>query len=295
MIEEQMESGCSTAGLGDDSWFARNQRDKTKFRSAERCEALAIKLGEHGFRYLFPHVCPSHPDGIISPIDPDQTRLFLDHVEGFSVVPWVGGVLDLHCFPDSVEWRENFVNSICTMLEEHPRLAGVQLNIEPMPSGNAYFLLLLDELKAAMPVGKILSVAAYPPPTVLHPFPEVHWEEDYYREVARRVDQTAPMMYDTAVKVPKVYQQLMATWTREVLDWSEGSEVLLGLPAYATEGVQYHFSYVENLKNAFPGIHAGLRSYENVPAAYAGVAIYSEWEMDDEEWALFEREFGRVR
>jgi hypothetical protein len=144
-----------------------------------------------------------------------------------------------------------------------------------------------------MPAGRLLSVAAYPPPTRWHPFPEVHWDESYYKLVAARVDQLVPMMYDTAMKYDKFYQQLMASWTREVLAWSGGKPVLLGLPAYQDAAVGYHDPRTENLTNALLGIHAGLRRLETLPASYQGVALYSEWEMDDGEWRQLSAEFLR--
>lgn len=80
--------------------------------------------------------------------------------------------------------------------------------------------------------GRILSIAAYPPPTWWHPFPDVHWDESYFRQVASRCDQLAVMMYDAGQRIPKTYQKLMADWTVEVLNWSETRPVLLGVPTY---------------------------------------------------------------
>jgi hypothetical protein len=42
-------------------------------------------------------------------------------------------------------------------------------------------------------------------PTVWQPFLDVHWEESYFKEVARRADQLAVMMYDTALPSGKLY------------------------------------------------------------------------------------------
>jgi hypothetical protein len=82
----------------------------------------------------------------------------------------------------------------------------------------------------------------------------------------------------------------MAHWTDEVLTWSENKPVLLGVPAYADEGVEYHDPKVENLQNALLGIHRGL-ARRPLPANYQGVAIYCEWEMDTNEWRYFEKHF----
>ena len=155
------------------------------------------------------------------------------------------------------------------LLEAHPRLAGVHLNVEPLPSADTAFLQFLEEAKARLGPGKALSIAAYPPPTRWHPYPEVHWEESYFRAVARRSDQLAVMMYDTGIRVPKFYQRLMIDWTREVLTWSEGKPVLLGVPSYDDAGVGYHHPHVENLENALLGIHGRLAGGP-IPASYQG-------------------------
>jgi hypothetical protein len=279
--------------LGDDAWFKRNNRDKSNFRDAEKIKGLARLLARHGVKYLFPHLCPCNVDGEIATVDPIQTERFLDYFEGFSVIPWVGGVLNTHCFLKSRQWRTNFASSIANLLQTHPRLAGVQVNIEPLPTGNKEFLTLLAEIRSVMPKGKILSVAAYPPNTILHPFPNVHWEESYFRDVAQHCDQIAVMMYDTGISSSKLYQHLMSAWTEEVLNWSGGTHVLLGVPAYEDPDVGYHSPRVENLKNALLGIHAALIKYEHLPKNYSGIAIYCEWEMDQEKWNLLKSEYEK--
>jgi len=50
---------------------------------------------------------------------------------------------------------------------------------------------------------------------------------------------------------------------------------------------------VENLPNALAGIHAGLSKHQPLPPNYAGLAIYCEWEMDQQEWATFKKDFEK--
>jgi hypothetical protein len=279
--------------LGDDGWFTRNQKQSqlTRFRDPARIADLARRMRAHHVTDLFPHLCPTALDGRIAPEDPVQAERLLDGLAGFRVLPWVGGARGVQAFPAEPSWRANFARSIGALLRAHPRLAGVQVNVEPWPSGDPDGLRLLDEVRAALPAGRILSVAAYPPPTRWHPYPEVHWDQGYYREVSRRVDQLVPMLYDTSLRVAKPYRWLMATWTRQVLAWSGATPVLLGLPAYDDAGVGYHDPSVENLPNALQGIHAGLEG--PLPRNYQGVALYSEWEMDAGEWQLFRGRFLR--
>lgn len=223
--------------LGDDAWFERNRRDKSRFRSAEQVNQLAEQLSAYGIKYVYPHLCPCGHDGHIAAVDHDQTERFLDNIGDIEVLPRVGGVLDVHCFPAVPRWRQRFISSTLELLEAHPRLTGVHINIEPLPSDNPHFLTLLEELRAAMPAGKILSVAAYPPPSLWHPMKEVHWDESYYRQVSMYADQLAVMMYDTAIRFPKIYQNLMADWTREMLAWS---------PVYRDRVLDSHLQLVES-------------------------------------------------
>jgi len=279
--------------LGADEWFERYDKDPTRFRSREKVDALAAKFRQHRISNVYPHLCPTTSDGSISPVDDEQTRLFLDAFDGFKVFPWVGGVLDLDVELESSEWRNAFTNSIAHLLETHPRFAGIHINIEPMPTGTEEFLQLLDQIRGALPEGKRLSIAAYPPPTIWHRFPEVHWEESYFREIATRVDQIVPMMYDTALKKPKLYERLMADWTEEVLAWSGDTEVLLGIPAYEDADSGYHSPSAENLTHGLRGIHAGLLRHKALPENYRGVSIYCEWEMSEDKWRTFETDFSR--
>ena len=281
--------------LGADGWFTQYGKEAKKplFRDPRRLAEAAALLRRHRIRDVFPHLCPAAPSGPIALHDPTQTERFLDAFEGFRVMPWVGGVLDVSARPDDRAWREGFARSIRALLDAHPRIAGIHVNIEPCPSGHARHLTLLEELRAGMPKGKQLSVAAYPPATILHPFSEIHWDEAYFREVAQRVDQLAVMLYDTALVNVKLYKNLVTRWTREVLDWAGATPVLLGLPAYDDPGVGYHHADIENVPNALAGAHAALQAYPTLPANYQGIALYSDWEMTEDEWGTLRKAFLR--
>lgn len=275
--------------LGGDEWFARYHKDKTLFRNDEQLSKLYSQLKENHIKFVFPHLCPSLKDGSLAVCDDQQAEKFLDKLDGVSVLPWIGGVLGTDVFLNDPAWRSNFVDSSVALLKKHPRLSGIHLNIEPMPSGEKNYLVLLDELRKKLPRGKIISIAAYPPPTLLHPSSIVHWEEPFSRKVAQRVDQVAVMLYDTAIRTPKIYQELMKTWTRQSLDWYSPNQVLLGIPAYDDEGVEYHDPKTENIPNSLAGIHAGIS--DPMPKNYQGIAIYCEWEMDQQKWRELREEF----
>ena len=278
--------------LGDDGWFTSNGKtnELSRYRNQEVVRALAAKFRARHITDVIPHLCPADIEGPIPAVDATQTEKFLDEFAGFRVMPWIGGPNGGSARYRNEKWRQAFLGSVKQLLATHPRFAGVHLNVEPLTSGDADFLELLDELKASLPTGKLLSIAAYPPPTRWQPSEDVHWNESYFREVAKRCDQIAVMMYDTSLRAPKLYQNLMATWTTEVMNWSEGKPVLLGVPTYSDTGVAYHHPRVENLPNALSGIHRGL-SRQPLPANYQGVAIYCDWETDDSEWNHFQEHF----
>jgi hypothetical protein len=282
--------------LGGNDWFVRHGKtnELSKYHDPQNLRRLADKLRRHHITDVFPHLCPAELDGRLPAMDAAQTERFLDALAGFRVLPWIGGPNGGNVRLENTKWRSAFTDQVRSLLVAHPRLAGVHLNIEPLPSGDPHYLILLEELRAALPPGKMLSVAAYPPPTRWHPFTEVHWDETYFREVARRCDQMAVMTYDAAQRIPKAYQRLMADWTQEALNWSEGAAVLLGVPTYDDAGVDYHHAHVENLPNALAGIHRGL-ARAPLPANYQGVAIYCDWETTDPEWAYFREHFLRQK
>ena len=281
--------------LGDDEWFTRNQKqDRMPFLRDGTCiQEFASQLHKHHIMDVFPHLCPTLKNGRIPSVDHQQTELFLKIFEGFRVMPWVGGVLNKHIFPGDPKWQRNFRESILDLLRTHPKFHGVHINIEPWPSGNRDLMVLLEEIRKVMPQNKILSVAAFPPPTFWQPTKGTHWDETYFRRIAELADQMVVMMYDTSIKYKKFYQRLMASWTKEVLDWTQGTRVLLGVPAYHDTGVGYHDPDTENLANAIPGIHAGLTNFEKIPSHYQGISLYCEWEMDESEWQYFREHFLR--
>ena len=272
--------------LGDDGWFERNNRNKDDFRSVEKISALFKKLSDNKISTVYPHLCPAQLNGKIAPYDSIQVERFLDIAAQYNikVIPWIGGVFEESAHPADEKWRKNFVASVDELLKKHPRLAGVQVNIEPWPSDNVDFLKLLDELRPVTE-GKILSVAAYPPPTKWHQFPDVHWNLPYIKLVATRCDQMAVMMYDTAIPYRKFYINLYKQWIDNLSKtlYKTNTEILLGVPAYEDAGVGYHHPEVENISAALSAISASPFQ-KNI----SGIAIYCEWEMTDSKWQIWQ-------
>jgi len=169
--------------LGDRSWFVDNDEVGriAFFHDRRNMGSEADLLRRNHITDVFPHLCPTGPTGAIMPEDGAQTEAFLDEFHDFRVIPWVGGERDSDVVPENERTTAAFARSIGALLRRHPRLAGVQINVEPWRSGDSGMLALLDQVRAQMPSGKILAVAAYPPPTWWQPAVKVHWDEAYYR------------------------------------------------------------------------------------------------------------------
>jgi len=283
--------------LGSDDWFRRNKKVELikKFRGDQQIQGLAALLRQHHIVDVFPHLCPTSVSGNLPGVHAEQTERFLRELPGFRVMPWVGGVLGVQVFLEDKNWRGTFASSIRSLLVDYQGFAGIHINIEPCPSGDPNFLYLLEEIRKALPPNKVISVAACPPPTWFQPSADMNWDREYYQKVASKADQMVIMMYNTGIRWQKPYHYLMSTWTRQVLDWSPKTEVLLGLPAYEDKGVSYHFPEVENLNNALAGMHSGLTSYPSLHKNYRGIALYCEWEMNDSKWSYLREHFLRAK
>lgn len=283
--------------LGADSWFAGDKPgEKTRFRAVRNIENLARLCRENGVRDLYPHLAPTQSNGAVAACDDAQVERILDNTPGLRVLPWIGGRMNTHIAPSNSTQTARFVASVGELMRRHPRLAGVHLNVEPWKSDDAAMLQLLEQIKSAIGPRKILSVSGYPPRLGLSLF-QLTWSQSYYRAVAARCDQIAPMFYDTSIHDAKLYQWTYARWTKAVLDWTRDSptEIVFGVPTYGAAGPKlgplYHDARVETLPNALAGLHRGLSEFGELPRSYAGAAIYCEWETDAAEWKVWRRDF----
>lgn len=241
---------------------------------------MARRLHEARITEWFVHAGPATSEGFLPELAESQSGLLVSANSQGSVVAWVGGVVGKQAFPASRLWRNQFASSCRGMVEVHG-LAGVHINIEPCASFEEGYLETLEAVRVALPKSRI-SVAAYPPPTFLHPFPSVHWNVDFYKEVSARCDDIAVMAYDTALRLEKAYAWLVRAWTNEVAEWSS-VPVRVGLPAYEDD-VGYHDPETESLKVALTGL-AGADSHPRL----VGWAVYADWTLDDDEHGLLVR------
>ncbi|MBW3635509.1 MAG: hypothetical protein KY445_03455 [Armatimonadetes bacterium] len=168
---------------------------------------------------------------------------------------------------------------------------GVQIDYEICSDGDAAFLQLLREIRAAT-TQKFLSVAT--PMWLPWPLGAYGWSEAYFGQVAKNCDQIAVMAYDSALYSPRHYvwliRQQAAKVPRAVKTTNPRCEVLLGVPSYEDGGAS-HWNYAENLAMALRGAREAQNS--RGAASLDGVALFADYSTDALEWNVWRRSFSR--
>ena len=253
--------------IADDAWFSKNGGDeaKARYRDPIAVRDLVRRAREARVSDVFLAMPPADAEGRLAGRDAAQTESFLYECYGLRVIPQVGGTgLPL----GDARWRTFFVRDVRRLLDQHPRFLGVQLRMPEVKAGDAGFLLLLAEVRAALPEGRVLSIAMG------------DWDEAWTREVARKADQLLVALGEPGFS-SKLYERTAADRTAAALAWSEGKAVLVAVPA-------------GDLRAALRGVHLGL-SRAPVPAHWQGVALEAAGAPGEEAWRDLRERWGGLR
>jgi hypothetical protein len=170
---------------------------------------------------------------------------------------------------------------------------GVHLDPEPILLGNTDLLAILEKTRSIIGSDAHLSISAREITPLL---PEADlifnrwftWRGDYYREIAKRVDQIAVMAYDSHMPTEWLYEQ----WLRhQVVALSSSlkdmtAQIYLGVPTLE-EKTSSHDPAVENMVSGLRGTLSGLNDSDTQPDKITGVAIYPYWETTADEWQIY--------
>jgi hypothetical protein len=261
---------------------------------AAEVAALAHDLDRHQIRTVFAYASYRKPDGRFNPTYSHAAkfvRALKAAQPGLNVQAWIGLPLQYVDLSDGAVRGE--IAGFCAVLVREERFDGVHLDPEPVPSDDADVLALLDEVRNALGPEPTLSMATRRIWPILPdaPWPlvgQVAWSADYYRQVARRVDQIAVMTYDSAMPLATLYRLWMRFQVIEVSRAVDGTgaQLFFGVPT-SEEETRTHRPGAENVTSGLHGLIVGLNDTETRPAAVTGVAIYPYWETDEAEWAIY--------
>ncbi|MFH9042930.1 glycoside hydrolase family 18 protein [Streptomyces sp. NPDC017966] len=260
--------------------------------------ALARRLEGTGIRDLYVHSGPLEHDGTLPKSAYPRARWLIDAVHrelpGVRVQAFLGDVL-ANGGPDGLRLdraatRAEVVRSAGQVLDTG--YDGVHLDLEPLHSGDRDYLSLLDDLRAVTRAEDAqLSVAAHQ----IDPLPALHsvfglftehpkwWSQEFFGQVARRVDQIAVMSYDTAQPLEGTYGGYVAQQTSLALEVTPPTtHLLIGLPFYHESNFD-HWGHAETVAAAVRGARLGL-SRTDPDRELFGVAPYIDFAATETNW-----------
>ncbi|MFG1621026.1 hypothetical protein [Kribbella sp. NPDC049227] len=253
--------------------------------------ALAQQLKGTGIRDLYVHAGPLEHDGSLplakaSPKARWFTEAMRTAAPEVRVQAWLGDVVQPGKDPgvdlDDPAVRTRVVASAKAVLDQG--FQGIHYDFEPVKSGSEGFLAVLDATRA---LGVPLSVAAaqIDPLWQLHRIPiDKWWSQEYFGEVARRVEQIAVMSYDTAMPLESLYGGYVAKQTKLALEATPAStDLLMGLPAY-WESNPSHWGHAETVEAAVRGARLGLGTSDR---QNFGLAMYVDFTATSANWAAY--------
>ncbi|MFF5311575.1 glycoside hydrolase family 18 protein [Streptomyces massasporeus] len=269
--------------------------------------ALARRLRDTGIRDLYVHSGPLEHDGTLPAAVHPRARWFIDAVHhqlpGVRVQAFLGDVLatesDEGMRLDNPKTRAAVLRSANGILDLG--YEGIHLDLEPMHSGDRNFLTLLDALRRETRSRDAqLSVAAHQ----IDPLPAFHtlwgsvtghpkwWSQEFFGQVARRVDQIAVMSYDTMQPLQSTYGGYVAQQTSLALEVTPPStDLLMGLPFFH-ENRFGHWNHAETVPAAVRGVRLGL-SRTDADRPRFGVALYIDFAATESDWRSYKEDWVR--
>ncbi|KUO21951.1 hypothetical protein AQJ91_06505 [Streptomyces dysideae] len=296
--------GTYTRGR-DAIWLGHAWVDGRK-RDAD-IDALAARLKGTGIRDLYVHAGPLEHNGTLPKSSYLRARWLTEAVHakipGVRVQAWLGDKLATET-PDGMHLedeatRNAIVRSATQILDTG--FDGAHFDLEPLHSGDTDYLDLLDNLREVTRAHDVpLSVAAHQ----IDPLPALHsvadtltghpkwWSQEFFGQVARRVDQIAVMSYDTMQPLESLYGGYVAQQTSLALEVTPPStDLLMGLPFFH-ENKLGHRAAAETVAAAVRGTRLGL-SRTDADRANFGVALYVDFAATEEDWTAYRK--GWVR
>ncbi|MCX4813579.1 hypothetical protein OG601_23565 [Streptomyces sp. NBC_01239] len=269
--------------------------------------ALAGRLKGTGIRDLYVHSGPLEHDGTLPESDYPKAAWLIESVHrelpGVRVQAWLGDKLATES-PDGLRLQNPGTRTAIVTSTRQILAAGFEgahFDLEPLHSGDADYLDLLDRLHAVTRAHDAqLSVAAHQ----IDPLPAFHsfwgtvtnhpkwWSQAYFGQVARRVDQIAVMSYDTMQPLQSLYGGYVAQQTSLALEVTpDSTDLLMGLPFFH-ENRFGHRASAETVPAAVRGVRLGL-SRTDADRTNFGVALYVDFAATEADWTAYREDWVR--
>ncbi|MET9432552.1 hypothetical protein [Streptomyces sp. NPDC006551] len=293
-----LQEGTLTRGK-DAIWLGHAWVDGRK-KDAD-LKAFAARIKGTGIRDLYVHAGPLEHDGTLPAARYPRAKWLIESVHrtmpGIRVQAWLGDILATEG-PEGLRLenaasRAAVVGSTRQILDAG--FDGVHFDLEPLHSDDEHYLSLLDDLGKLTKARKVpLSVAAHQ----IDPLPAAHtvvggltgsekwWSQEFFGQVARRVDQIAVMSYDTWMPLEGLYGGYVAQQTSLALEVTpEDTDLLMGLPFFHEDDLGHHES-AETVEAAIRGTRLGLGRTDRDRERF-GVALYVDFAAEEGDWTAY--------
>ncbi|WP_449060225.1 hypothetical protein [Planomonospora algeriensis] len=271
-------------------------------RTEADVKTLAVRLRGTGIRDVYVHAGPFDFNGELPPAKYPNARDLLKwwraELPDVRVSAWLGqkvngGRLD---FGDPAA-RQRVLDGARDVMAAG--FDGVHYNFEPITSGDADFLDLLDRTRPLVGDGVLsTSTPQIEPLPGLRPASRAvighdkYWMRDYFGEVVARTDQVAIMTYDSYLPLGSLYGGYVVQQGETALELvPEGKTLLLGAPAYHDHGYPWGDA-AESVAAAAEGARLAL-THRGTPRQRFGLALYVDFAATDEDWAEYTRSWYR--
>ena len=276
-------------------WYTGHEVRSDEAVAEVEISRLIARLRGAGIRYVYLHVGPLRQDGSIE----DSASTFFTELrdaypEGVFLA-WLGARLEKVRLGEP-SWRRAVVAQIDRLAEEG--FDGVHFNLEPLRDAHPGYLELLFEVRERFGPEWIISQAtprSAPFGVSVGPLRKSFWSGGFYRATMDIANQTVLMAYETGLFPAFVYVAFVGDQTRRLVEWACNTthhEVLIGIPSFAETSANSDPA-IENISNATLGVRSALESLPGASECFRGVAIYSDWVTDAEEWRHFDRDWRR--
>ncbi|MBI2463520.1 hypothetical protein HYV57_01030 [Candidatus Peregrinibacteria bacterium] len=277
------------------------------FTEDSEIEKLARELHSHAIRYVFLHAGPFESDGTISAQKYQAASRFLKIARQTEPdiiwLAWIGQLRSLVNIDDP-SIRFNMVKT-AEILTRTIGFDGIHVNIEPIPHGNASFLLLLKEMRNSLGDSSFLSVTSDEWQSqwmseilsfLLRRQIESYWGTSYFTQVGSIVDQIVVMTYDSRLTKPWLYSWWVEQQTIYSTKALKGTraKILIGIPVYKKASASF-FPEAENITTGLIGITRGLNNIRATLSAFDGVALYPYWTLEEQDWKEYDRLWGKAK
>ncbi len=263
-------------------------------------EHLARDMTSYKIRYLYSFTTYVKPDGFSQTYNhaAEFVREFKKHNTQVRLIARAGvplkrqGLFGIDGSVDLADTSErDMITTFVAELMDDAKFDGVHLDVETVLDGNKDYLLFLDEIARKLHPEHTISVAgeSWKPSGIPPSRADHRWGPEYYREVAKRVDQISSMTYDSQIIESFAYQRWMSEQIVGVSKSISGldTELLIGF-SISREETFTHRPAVENIDNALSGICKGVAGLTRHDHPVSGAAMYASWEATDSDWDVWD-------